>query len=276
MPTVAAPVITWEMNNWIALGGGNSGIIGNDDHDSGFHVGARYLPADDYSRRRDPNGSDGPYVDWDYACAGDFSHRNIEKLRVHHRRVLNGLMNGEYPMICEFIGKPWSDRPVYYWARWNGIKTLQRYTGVGHDHWSHISWYRSRVNRKANLWTPQEDDMTKEEFTEFLEYAMSRANIKNPETDNDASLAQRVLGIQTNASALRGEMAGLTSVVKQFLASNTDLTEAEITAAVEAGVRKVINVEQLATQLADKLGGDVNRELLAAALRELLETPANG
>lgn len=152
---VAAPVIQTEMNEWVALGGGNSGIVGNSAHTYGFHVAADELPVDDYSRRRDPNGSDGPYINWDYACAGDFSHKNDENLRAMHRAVLARLMRGELPMICEFIGKPWADQPVYYWARWNGVGTLQRYTGSGHDHWSHISWYRSMVDQRARLWVPQ-------------------------------------------------------------------------------------------------------------------------
>ena len=149
-----APVIEQEMAAWVKLGGGNSGIVGDRNHGYGFHLAADEIGVDDYSRWRDPNGSDGPYVNWDYACAGDFSHKNNETLRARHRAVLTRLMRGELPMICEFIGKPWADRPVYYWARWNGIGTLQRYTGSGHDHWSHISWYRSRVNQPANLWVP--------------------------------------------------------------------------------------------------------------------------
>jgi len=152
--TIAAPVIEAEMNDWVSIGGGNSGIVGNSLHDYGFHVAANELPASDYSRRLDPNGSGGPYVDWRYACAGDFSHKNDESLRALHRTVLAKLMSGQLPMICEFIGKPWADQPVYYWARWNGNSTLQRYTGSGHDHWSHVSWYRSMVDQRAYLWTP--------------------------------------------------------------------------------------------------------------------------
>lgn len=150
--SVAAPVIVQEMAAWVRLGGQNLGIVGDPNHTSGFHVAANRVPASDYSRRRDPNGSDGPYVDWDWSCAGDFGHRNDENLRARHRLVLAELMAGAYPMICEFIGKPWPDRPVYYWARWNGIKTLQHYTGAGHDRWSHISWYRSRADQPADLW----------------------------------------------------------------------------------------------------------------------------
>lgn len=151
---IAAPVILEEMKDWVALGGGNSGIVGDKNHTYGFHRAANEVPASDYSRYRDPNGSDGPYVNWNYACAGDFSHKNDPELRAMHRNVLQRLMNGELPMICEFIGKPWPDKPVYYWARWNGIKTLQKYTGKGHDHWSHISWYRSKVDQRAYLWVP--------------------------------------------------------------------------------------------------------------------------
>lgn len=150
--TIAAPVIEAEMADWVARGGGNSGIVGNDLHDYGFHLGANKVGPDDYSRWRDINGANGPYVNWDYACAGDFDHKNDEGLRSMHRAVLSKLMAGGYPMICEFIGKPWADQPVYYWARWNGNSTLQRYTGAGHDHWSHISWYRSRVDQRAYLW----------------------------------------------------------------------------------------------------------------------------
>lgn len=154
MGAVAAPVIVVEMQTWTNLGGGNSGIVGDQNHSYGFHCSANNTDPDDYSRWRDPNGSDGPYVNWDYACAGDFSHGNDDRLRGYHRNVLARLMNGEMPMICEFIGKPWADRPVYYWARWNGVKKLELYTGSGHDTWSHISWYRSRVNEPAGLWTP--------------------------------------------------------------------------------------------------------------------------
>lgn len=151
---IAAPVISAEMSDWVTLGGGNSGIVGNSLHDYGFHVAADELPASDYSRQQDPNGPNGPFTNWDYACAGDFSHKNDESLRSKHRAVLARLMRGELPMICEFIGKPWADQPVYYWARWNGVSTLQRYTGAGHDTWSHISWYRSRADQRAYLWTP--------------------------------------------------------------------------------------------------------------------------
>ncbi len=150
MGCVCASAISAEMKDWVKLGGGNSGCCGNAAHTYGFHCPANKVPASDYSRSRDK----GRPVNMDWACAGDFSHKNNPKLRAMHAAVLARLMRGELPMICEMITKPWADKPVYYWARWNGVGTLQRYTGVGHDHWSHISWWRSRADERAHLWTP--------------------------------------------------------------------------------------------------------------------------
>lgn len=146
---VCASAISAEMSDWVKLGGGNSGCCGNALHTYGFHCPATAVPTSDYSRRHDAGK---PYrMNW--GCAGDFHHGYVPKLMAMHAKLLGELMAGKHPMICEMITKPWSNKPVYYWARWNGIKTLQRYTGVGHDHWSHISWWRSQANQRANLWT---------------------------------------------------------------------------------------------------------------------------
>lgn len=176
---IAAPVIEGEMDDWIMLGGINLGIVGDDGHTSGFHRAANEVSAEDYSRRRDPNGADGPYVNWNYACAGDFAHNNNESLRARHRDVLARLMRGELPMICEFIGKPWADRPVYYWARWNGVKTLKVYTGNGHDRWSHISWYRSKADQHASLWSsnPSKPSTPPQDWTKKIIMALPTLNI---------------------------------------------------------------------------------------------------
>lgn len=150
MACVCASAITAEMKDWVALGGGNSGCCGNNAHTFGFHREASSVPASDYSRRHDP----GKPFNMNWGCAGDFHHGFNAKLMAKHADVLRRLMNGEFPMVCEMITKPWANKPVYYWARWNGNKTLQRYTGKGHDHWSHISWWRSKANQRANLWVP--------------------------------------------------------------------------------------------------------------------------
>lgn len=137
------------MRDWVALGGGNSGCCGDIHHSYGFHLPANALPTSDYSR---PHEAAAP-ANMNWACAGDFGHSGRPELRARHLNVLNRLMAGQLPMICEFIGQPWAGKPVYYWARWNGVQTLQRYTGTGHDTWSHISWWRSRAGERAYLWT---------------------------------------------------------------------------------------------------------------------------
>jgi hypothetical protein len=144
----ASPAIVQTMREWVNLGGGNSGIVGDATHSFGFHVPANQLPASDYSISRDPYG--GP-INWDFACAGDFSHRGDPRLRAYFVGILNRLLAGDpsLSMICEFIGQPWANRPVLYWFRGDG---LQNYTGQGHDTWTHLSWWRSRANLKAPLW----------------------------------------------------------------------------------------------------------------------------
>lgn len=152
MKATAAPVIQQEMNEWVALGGGNSGIIGAYDgsHPTGFHRAGFEVPTTDYSRRHDPGR---PY-NMEWCCAGDFAHSRNAGLRARHAAVLARLMANDpaLSMIVEFIGMPWPDKPVMYWARWDGVTNLKQYTGKGHDTWSHISWQRSRANERAFLW----------------------------------------------------------------------------------------------------------------------------
>lgn len=150
MTCVCASTIDAEMSDWVKLGGGNSGCCGNSAHTYGFHRAASEIPASDYSRRHE---AAKPY-NMSWACAGDFHHGYKPALMAKHATLLGELMAGKHPMICEMITKPWSNKPVYYWARWNGNSTLQKYTGSGHDHWSHISWWRSKANQRGFLWTP--------------------------------------------------------------------------------------------------------------------------
>lgn len=153
---IASPFHTRQMKVWTGLGGGNSGIKGNKAHIRGFHRGASAVPADDYSRRRDPEGSDGPYPHWGWCCAGDYWHGGNPLLRARHVVLLTRLLDDDPTLrdVCEFIGQPWADRPVLYWARWDGARKLSRYTGSGHTTWSHVSVYRSRGDSDGQLWTP--------------------------------------------------------------------------------------------------------------------------
>jgi hypothetical protein len=158
----AAPAHVGQMKVWTALGGSNSGIVGNRAHSTGFHRGAGYVHASDYSRRRDPNGADGPYSGWGFACAGDYHHGGNKILRARHAALLTRLMDGDDDLanVCEFIGQPWADKPVVYWAVWNGRRTLKRYSGTGHDMWSHVSVWRSNAVTQPALWQPRESKPT--------------------------------------------------------------------------------------------------------------------
>lgn len=245
---IAAPVIEQEMADWVALGGGNSGIVGDANHSFGFHVAADELPASDYSRTRDPNGSDGPYVNWDYACAGDFSHRGDPALRAMHANVLARLLRGELPMICEFIGQPVAGQPVVYWARWNGTGALQRYTGSGHDHWSHISWYRSTVDQRAYLWT--EDGMASQTW----DYGIAAAEILDDGSTvphpTQPTLPAGVMLSSTNAAAWEA-LDRLDRVDKALvaLAEQLQVLTDQIAATPPGGA----SADQVADELAERL-----------------------
>lgn len=149
---ICAPVISAEMNDWIECGGSSSGCVGDSRHGTGFHRGADFIPPTDYSRRRDPNGADGPFINGLWACAGDFRHGGKPELRAKHKAVLALLRRGAFPMICEMIVQPDAGKPVMYWARWEGVENIREYTGSGHDLWSHLSWTRSKANQRPHLW----------------------------------------------------------------------------------------------------------------------------
>jgi hypothetical protein len=150
----AAPAHVGQMKVWQALGGGNSGVVGNRAHTKGFHRGASFVPASDYSRRRDPNGADGPYKGWGYACAGDYFHGGNKTLRARHAALLTRLLDGDDDLanVCEFIGQPFEGKPVLYWFKGDKLK---KYSGAGHDRWSHISVWRSDSVDQPALWVPR-------------------------------------------------------------------------------------------------------------------------
>ncbi len=145
-----APAIVAEMSDWVRLGGGNSGCCGNALHTYGFHLPPSSLSSSDYSMQH----NSGFPLSNSWACAGDFGHGGNAGLRARHATVLARLMANDpkLSMIVEMITMPWANKPVYYWARWDGIGTLRRYTGQGHDTWSHLSWDRHRADQRPFLW----------------------------------------------------------------------------------------------------------------------------
>lgn len=210
-----------EMKEWVALGGGNSGCCGNNAHTYGFHREATSVPSSDYSRRHE---SAKPY-NMNWGCAGDFHHGFKPALMAKHAQVLQRLMRGEFPMICEMITKPWANKPVYYWARWNGIGTLQRYTGSGHDHWSHISWWRSKANQRAHLWTPASSSATEVTPTagttapKYPGYALKRNDTKKDANVRVFQNQAKARGAKISVDSVFGP--GTQTFVKAFQKANT-------------------------------------------------------
>lgn len=144
---VCAPEIDRHLDEWVAMGGGNSGCCGDKSHIYGFHCRGNQVPTSDYSRRYDPGR---PY-NMDWCCAGDFAHNFNPGLMAIHAQILTRCLRGELPTLWEFIGKPFPDQPVLYFFRPNGLK-VKRYTGKGHDRWSHFGFQRSRAHEPFNLW----------------------------------------------------------------------------------------------------------------------------
>lgn len=155
---ICAPGMDAQLDKWVAIGGKNWGCCGDNNHTYGFHLPGFAVSESDYSRRHE----DGRPFNMAWACAIDPAHEGDARLRAIHAQLLARLMADDpaLSMICEFIGKPWADKPVYYWSRWNGISTLQKYTGSGHDTWSHISIWRSRANEYPELWVPNQTPPT--------------------------------------------------------------------------------------------------------------------
>lgn len=153
-----APTLERELDEWVATyGGGNSGCCGNKLHDYGYHMRGDQITPLDYSRKYDP----GMPYNMKWCCAGDFYHGGNSRLRAMHATLLGRILNGEFPTVMEFIGKPYVGQPVLYFHRYEGLR-LRKYTGVGHDLWSHIGIQRSRANETLNLWKPKIVPVTQE------------------------------------------------------------------------------------------------------------------
>jgi hypothetical protein len=286
---VCAPVISTELGEWVSLGGKNSGCVGDSAHTYGYHRGANWVPSSDYSRANDPNGADGPYTSWDYACAGDYWHGGQAALRAMHASLLDRLMDGDpaLSMVCEFIGQPFADEPVRYWAVWNGAGTLQNYTGSGHDVWSHVSLFRSRASQRPYLWRTADMPLTEAEMDKIADKAAAKVwkylledptSTTTPKGKKEAGTYQRYLDSATNraiaatntgASALR---AALDTAIRSM-----EVRHEATVAAIEAATGQVSGSISQVEQIITDAGGNPDVAPLAAALRELpqaMETAA--
>lgn len=237
---VCSPAIVAELNDWVGLGGGNSGCCGDRNHTFGFHLPGCAVSPKDYSRDHEVPA---PY-NMNWGCAGDFSHGGNTGLRARHATLLARLMadDSTLSMICEFIGQPWADQPVKYWARWNGVRTLRNYTGAGHTTWSHISWYRSKANMRAYLWAPRTpvppapdggndvDDLERAWLKNAHEYAravglwldetadtISDASAATPDKKAPNVFKQEFGKLQTEVGEISTEVGAIKEMVTQLL-----------------------------------------------------------
>lgn len=133
-----APALVIEKQRLAAIGGDFLGICGDANHTYGFHVPAANLPSDDYSLEGAANTPLCPY----HAAAIDIG-MGWNASREWLGWLIEGIRTDQLTGIAEVIGS-YDGVNVRYWsdsAGWSqeGIP----YTGSGHDHWTHVSIYRS-------------------------------------------------------------------------------------------------------------------------------------
>lgn len=137
-----APGILAEKPRLERLGGAWLGCCGDLSHTYGFHKPSCACDPDDYSLRYGPGNPN-------WACAGDFGMGWPGSREWLARLVSAVRSKPAYLPVVEIIGSL-DGVNVLYWARWNGWRT-ERYTGSGHDTWSHISYNREMAGRDLNL-----------------------------------------------------------------------------------------------------------------------------
>jgi hypothetical protein len=137
-----APGILAERSRLEALGAEWLGCCGDVNHTYGFHLPSCACDPGDYSLRYGRG-----HENW--ACAGDFG-MGWPGSRDWLGRLVNAVRSKPfYEPVVEIIGSL-DGVNVNYWCRWNGWKT-EKYTGSGHDTWSHISYNRELADRDLNL-----------------------------------------------------------------------------------------------------------------------------
>lgn len=133
-----APGLVIEKNRLAVMGVQFLGIIGDQNHDYGYHLCKP--PAGDYSRDGVANQPVG-----DYACAIDIDMRTFPAGREWLAWLITEIREDRITGMAEVIGS-FNGRDVRYWS---DIETPQwqqegvPYTGSGHDVWVHAAVYRS-------------------------------------------------------------------------------------------------------------------------------------
>jgi hypothetical protein len=137
-PCFPAPALALERTRLSSIGGSFLGICGDAAHTYGYHVPAARLPSSDYSMR---GAANVPVCAW-HACAIDIG-MNWPASRSWLRWLIGEIRADRITGIAEVIGS-YDGTNVRYWSDSSGWSTDgTRYTGSGHDSWTHVSIYRS-------------------------------------------------------------------------------------------------------------------------------------
>jgi hypothetical protein len=249
---------------WVSLG-----IVGDENHDGGYHHGKPNVPAWDYSRdesSRDEKGLTGAASALDI---GKFT-KGTKTLRTFSVWLVQQCKANapDTRDIREVIYSP-DGKVVKRWDRL-GKRTSGDSSHLSH---THISYHRDAEARdKTGLF--------KRYFESEANMAITDADVlkiwgyKNIAlTKMDAYAILRDKGLEQQ---IRAEQAKQTVLMQQLLAAQSDLTEAEIAAAVAAGVAEALpSVEELAAAVAAAVDHDLDTAAVAEALREVLGSVDN-
>lgn len=116
------------------------GIVGDQAHTYGYHLGKDRLPTDDYSARtaRDRAGLSNAASALDIGSFG-----RLRELTAH---LVRWARAGRLGDVREIIG-PGSDGRAYRWDHLSGWSAVRRAAGDSHEWHTHISFYRDAEQR---------------------------------------------------------------------------------------------------------------------------------
>lgn len=139
-----APGLVIEKNRLInTIHGSFLGIIGDANHSFGFHLCAP--PSGDYSTDGAVNQAIG-----NYSCAIDIG-MNWPASRTWLHWLIQEIREDRIQGIAEVIGS-YDGKDVRYWSDSDGWEDAGvKYTGEGHDTWTHVSIYRSTAQRDHGI-----------------------------------------------------------------------------------------------------------------------------
>jgi hypothetical protein len=252
--------------DWVSLG-----IVGDSDHRGGYHCG--------WDRRRIVNGELADYA-WeessrdsshktDAAAAldvGNFSKggKNLRTFSIWLVEQCKANAPGTRD-IREIIYSP-DGKTVKRWDRL-GKRTSGDSSHLSH---THISYHRDAETRdKIGLF--------KRYFEPEANMAITDADVlkiwgytNTALTKMDAYAILRDKGIEQQ---IRAEQSKQTALLQQVLAAQSNLTEAEISAAVAEGVRQAVpSPESLAAAVAAAVDHELDVAAATEALRQVLRT----